>query len=210
MWSAILIRWSGSLALLGSVAWTATWMLVLGADDLQDIFGLSERGWRTLLLNPAMLCFMLGLAGFHTRQRGRLGNVGKSGSAICQLGLGTMLVGNIVEFWVSEPLYGTQEPGWMMMGIGLVLLPIGLLLFGIGTLRANVFSGWRRAIPLALGSVLAFLLLAGATMILLSGPRQKEFVAIVIWTIGAGWAALGYALWSENREGASRRDRGEL
>jgi hypothetical protein len=206
MLSPNLIRWSGLLAVLGSILWTATWILVaFTVGGTQDVFGLSERGWRTLLLNPAMLFFMAGLVGFHAKQADRSGRLAKSGVVICLLGLGTMLLGNIIEFWVSDPLYGTQEPGWEMMGVGLLLLPIGLLFLGIGTLKAGVFSGWRRAVPFGFGVILALLIVSGVALILLSGSQSQvgSFRAVVL-TIAFGWGVLGSALWSDQDEGAAR------
>ena len=210
MLSSNLIRWSGLLAVLGGVLWTAPWILVaFTAEGTRDVFGFSERGWRTLLLNPAMLFFMAGLVGFHSRQAGRSGSSGKSGFVICLLGLGTMLVGNIIEFWVSEPFYGTQQPGWAMRGVGFLLLPIGLLLFGIGTLRASVFSGWRRVVPFGFGLILSLLTLSGVALMLLSGSRSQEgFLRALLLSIAAGWAVLGYALWSGKDKGTSRSDQG--
>ncbi len=204
------IRWSGPLAVLGGILWTATWILVaFTAAGTRDMFGFSERGWRTLLLNPAMLFFMAGLVGFHAKQAGRSGRLGRSGFVVCLLGLGTMLLGNIVEFWVSDLFYGTQEPGWEMMGVGLLLLPIGLLLFGIGTLKASVFSGWRRAVPFGFGVVLALLILSGVALMLLSGSgSQVGFFRAMVLSIAAGWGLLGSALWSAKDKGASRSDQG--
>ena len=209
MLSSNLIRWSGLLAVLGGVLWITTWILVaFTAAGTRDVFGFSERGWRTLLLNPAMLFFMAGLVGFHAKQAGRSESLGRSGFVICLLGLGTMLLGNIIEFWVSELFYGTQEPGWAMSGIGLLLLPIGLLLFGIGTLKASVFSGWRRAAPFGFGVILALLILSGVALMFLSGSgSQQGFFRAVVLSIAAGWGVLGSALWSDADKGASRSDR---
>ena len=208
MLSSNLIRWSGLLAVLGSILWTATWILVaFTAGGTRDVFAFSERGWRTLLLNPAMLFFMAGLVGFHAKHAGQSGRLAKSGFVVCLLGLETMLLGNIIEFWVSDPFYGTQEPGWEMMGVGLLLLPIGLLLFGIGILKASVFSGWRRAAPFGFGVILALLILSGVALILLSGSgSQIGFFRALVLSIAAGWGVLGSALWSDQDEGVSRSD----
>ena len=210
MLSSNLIRRSGLLAVLGGVLWTATWILVhFTADGTRDVFGFSERGWRTLLQNPAMLFFMAGLVGFHARQAEGSGSLGKSGFVICLLGLGTLLLGNIIEFWVSELFYGSQQPGWATMGVGFLLLPIGLLLFGIATLKARVFSGWRRAVPFGFALILALLILSGVALMLLSGSRSQEgFLGAVLLSIAAGWAVLGYALWSDKDKGESRSDQG--
>ena len=92
-----------------------------------------------------------------------------------------------------------------MMGVGLLLLPIGLLLFGIGTLKASVFSGWRRAVPFGFGLLLALLILSGVALMLLSGSRSQEgFLGAVLVSIAAGWAVLGYALWSDKGKGVRR------
>jgi hypothetical protein len=210
MLSSKLIRWSGLLAVLGGVLWITTWILVaFTAAGTRDVFGFSERGWRTLLLNPAVLFFMAGLVGFHAMQARRSESFGKSGLVICLLGLGTILMGNIIEFWVSELFYGTQEPGWAIMGVGPLLLPIGLLLLGIGTLKAGVFSGWRRAVPFGFGVILALLILSGVALMLLSGSGSQEgFFRAMVLTIAAGWGALGFALWSDKDKGSSHSDRG--
>ena len=39
------------------------------------------------------------------------------------------------------------------MGVGLMLLPAGLIVLGIGTLKAGVFTGWRRPVPLGFGLI---------------------------------------------------------
>ena len=72
------------------------------------------------------------------------------------------------------------------------MLPAGFLLLGLGTLTAKVFAGWRRAVPLAFG-----LLLAVMKLITVFGsqywlPDPSDAVGIAL-----GWMALGYALWSE-------------
>lgn len=196
------IQRSGFLAMLGGVLWTATWILVaFTADETRDVFGFSERGWRTLLLNPATLFFMAGLVGFHARQGKRSGSLGKTGFVICFLALGAILTGNITEFWVFKLFYGTEDPGWGIMWVGFMMLPFGLLVFGTATMRARVFSGWRQAVPLSFGSVLASLMVIGIAVMLLTGSGSQEgLLRAIFLSIAIGWAALGYALWSEKGE----------
>ena len=201
MASAKLNRRGGLFAMLGSLLWTVSWILVAFTGGGGT---LAERGWRTLLLNPAMLLFMAGLAGFHARQAGRSGRLGGTGFAVCLLGTGTMLLGNVVEFWVSEYFYGTQRPGWVMMGVGLMMLPAGFVLLGIGTLRARVLTGWRRAVPLGFGLTLALLVIVLMALIVWTGSQPSvEGVFGAILVIALGWAALGYALWSEKAESSN-------
>jgi hypothetical protein len=109
------------------------------------------------------------------------------GFAISLLGTGTMLLGNVVEFWVSE------HPGWVMMGVRSMMLPPGFVLLGIGTLRARVFTGWRRTVPFAFG-----LLLAAIKLITVLGVHYWLLDGSDAVGIALGWMALGYALWSEH------------
>ena len=193
------IRWSGLAAMFGGVLWSLSWILVSFTEDgTRSVLGLSERGWRTVLLNPAMLLFVAGLVAFRAKQAGRSGKLGKAGFAVCLISVGAMLVGNVVEFWVSELFYGTQQSGWAMMGVGFMLLPVGLLLFGVATFKAKVFSGWRRAVPLGFGLTLVLLILIMMAVILLTGSQTQEgLLGAMLLSIAVGWTALGYALWSE-------------
>lgn len=202
MGNAGLSRQRGLLAVFGSLLWVVCWEIVsvVGGGSR------AERLWRTLLLNPAILLIMVGLVGFHRRQARRPGRLSRLGFSVCLLGTATMLLGNVVEFWVSEYFYGTQTPGWVMMGVGLLMLPGGLLLLGVGTIRARVFTGWRRGAPLGFG----VLLTAAVILLILSylaptttlGRTASSWAAVspyaVIYAFALGWSALGYALWSEN------------
>jgi hypothetical protein len=116
-----------------------------------------------------------------------------------------MLLGNVVEFWVSEYFYGTQTPGWIMMGVGLMMLPGGFFLLGIGTIRAEVFTGWRRGAPFGFSVMLSAIVILLITSYLspiiawwTSRPLlAKVFPYAASYAFAFGWAALGYALWSE-------------
>ncbi|MBI1940527.1 MAG: hypothetical protein HYS33_03350 [Acidobacteria bacterium] len=181
-------RRGGLFSMLGSLLWIVTWVIVgfVGGGSP------SERLWRTVLLNPAMLLLMAGLAAFQKRQAERSGQLGKGGFAVCLLGIGTMLLGNVVEFWVSEYFYGTQRPGWVMMGIGLTMLPVGFVLLGFGTLRAKVFTGWRRVVPSGVGLMLLAIRPIYLSDGILPMPAPSGAAGVAL-----GWLALGYALWSE-------------
>ena len=183
----------GLFAILASLLWTVGWIITLIAGGGSD----TERVWWTLLVNPALLLFMVGLTGFHARQTGRSGQLGKAGFAVSLLGTGTILVGNVVEFWISEYFWGTQRPGWVMMGVGLMMLPAGFVVLGIGTLRARVFTGWRRAVPLVFGLMLALSVIALMAVIWTDSRYSYEAHVITIFCIPLGWLALGYAVWSE-------------
>lgn len=196
---ARLSRRRGLLAIVGSLLWVATAVL----------FGFTGGGGsrgeavlRTVLMNPALWFFIVGLMGFHERQAKRSGRLGAAGFAICLLGTGLILLGNVTEIWVYKYLHGVLEarwtPGWRAMGVGSMLLPVGFIVLGIGTLKAGVFTGWRRAVPLGFGLMLALVVSAFMLTYWIDVDVMSRFApALMVYGIALGWAALGYALWSE-------------
>lgn len=196
---AHLSRRRGLLAIVGSLLWVATGVL----------FGFTGGGGsrgeavlRTVLMNPALWFFIVGLIGFHERQAKRSGPLGVAGFAISLLGTSLILVGNVTEIWVYKYLHGVVEarwtPGWRAMGVGAMLLPAGLVVLGISTLKAGVFTGWRRAVPLGFGLMLALVVNAFMLTYWIDLDVLSRFApALMVYGIGLGWAALGYALWSE-------------
>jgi hypothetical protein len=187
-------RRRGLLAMVGSLLWVVTGVLVgfTGGGGTR-----AEAVLRTVLLNPALLLLILGLMGFYERQAKRSGRLGAAGFAICLLGTGIMLLGNISEIWVYKYLYGILEarwsPGWRAMGLGLMILPVGFVLLGIATFRAGVFTAWRRAVPLGFGLMLALIVVSVAVAGIGRG-------LVVFYGFAIGWAAFGYTLWSEKTE----------
>ncbi len=175
--------------MLGSLLWIVSWIAVGLAGGGRSP---GERIWRTVLLDPAMLLLIAGLVSFHAHQAEKSRGLAKAGFAISLLGAATVLLGNVVEFWVSEYFFGTQTPGWRMMGVGSLMLPVGFVLLGLGTLRAKVFTGWRRGVPLGFGLILVVIKLISVF---------GEHYWLLDWSdavaIPLGWMALGYALWSE-------------
>lgn len=196
---ARLSRRRGLFAIVGSLLWVATAVL----------FGFTGGGGsrgeavlRTVLMNPALWFFIVGLMGFHERQAKRSGRLGAAGFAICLLGTGLILFGNVTEIWVYKYLHGVLEarwtPGWRAMGVGSMLLPAGFIVLGIGTLKAGVFTGWRRAVPLGFGLMLALVVSAFMLTYWIDLDVISRFApALMVYGIALGWAALGYALWSE-------------
>ena len=194
-----LIRWSGALAMLGGAIWIlSSVMNAFTHDGARAVLGLSELGWRRMV-DPGMLFFMAGLAGFYARQGGKTGKLGKTGFIIGLAGLVTMLIGNVIEYWVGPLLYdyvqGEISPaehlGWAIVTVGwLVVVPIGFILLGVATLRAKVLPGWRRPLPLIIG------LMIPSGMLLAFGIGEAG-VVISFLLFGLGWIVLGYALWSD-------------
>ena len=84
-----------------------------------------------------------------------------------------------------------------LFGVGTLLTAIGMMLAGVGTIRAGMWSGWRRWVPLAVG-LTAFALLA-----LQVTPLLQE--AVGLYSIAL--AALGVAVLVE---GPRRSPAGEV
>jgi len=202
--AARLSKWSGIASMLGGVLWTVLELLSDSAWD-RTIFGLTYEDYNRLKPIPLLLV-LAGLAAFYARQEGRSGRLGRTGFGVACFGLALLLVGNIVEFWIGGGIRvgdkAISTTGWNLVLIGVPLLAVGMVLLGSATLRAKIFSGWKRAIPLLI------ILLPGAVVLLTLGIRSlltAEEVRRVVgqWGLracivlfGLGWAMLGYALWS--------------
>jgi len=65
-------------------------------------------------------------------------------------------------------------------------------------LKAGVYSGWRRVVPIGFALVLLLLMVATGAAVLVSGSATQERLlgAILFVGIACGWMAIGYALWS--------------
>ncbi len=196
--SAKLIRWSGLLAMVGGVIWTGSGILNwFAAQDRLEVPAAIHTG----AVLGLMLFFMAGLAGFYARQAGKTRKLGKTGFIISLAGLGTMLIGNLIEVWGGSLLYAvvpgefkpTDHLGWAMEIVGFVVVSIGFILLGVATLRAKVLPGWRRALPLIIG------LMITSGMLLAFGIGEAGLV-ISFLSFGLGWLVLGYVLWSDRSE----------
>ncbi len=206
MSSSRLIRWSGLLAILGGVIWTASWILNgLTEDGLTTVLGLSEGGYRRIT-NAALLLFMVGLVGFHKRQAGRSGKLGTTGLMVALVGCVLMIIGNVFEFGLIGSIPHGARPG-IMMGWGIFLVglifivPTGLVLFGVGVIKANVLPSWSRALPLDIGLISLLGIFIGIVEMVLRGDAVAEWGLItIILAFGLGWVLLGYALWSGTPE----------
>ena len=96
-------------------------------------------------MDPATLLLMAGLFGFHRRMRPRYGRLGLAGFVTTQCGLGALLIGNFIEFWVGDWLYvdtpgefkPTDHMGWVVFLLGVAIALIGLLVAGVALLRTR-------------------------------------------------------------------------
>ncbi len=109
-----------------------------------------------------------------------------------------------VQFWLFTTVpYGLASPwniGWGMFLLGLLVLYVGTVLFGIATWRAGLLPR-PGALPL-IGWFPAGIL--AALVLVPLGLRGDAVLPVVMaGLLGAGWAILGYALWSNRRQAAA-------
>lgn len=140
------------------------------------------------------------LIAFYIRHEGRSGKLGLAGFRLALIGLGLVLAGGIVEFWLGGGVrYGNSSlshAGWHMVLAGMPSLYLGLVLFGVATSRARVLPGWRRMAPL----FIPLLLPVTATVdISLRWGLGIHAPLVFSFGIGFGWVLLGYAIFSDTR-----------
>ncbi len=199
--SSALIRWGGLAAMVGGVLW-ALWYVgatLVGGENYQTY---------NRLMPVVLLLLMVGLVAFFVAQKGSHDRLLiKTGFVVALIGLLVMIAGNVVEFWAfAEEPYGAsslRDSAWMAFALGMFAFYMGTVLFGIGTLRARMLprSG---ALLLIIWFPLGFVL--SGLLQLVSVPEALAFSGLTA-LLGAGWAVLGYALWSAVGEVAQRSTR---
>jgi hypothetical protein len=203
--SSNLIRWSGLAAMLGGVMWmllvpliTLTYPGRTGWGPKEVIFSLVWEDYNKRL-PTVLLLLAVGLAGLGVRYGQRSGGLGRAGFVVALFGLGLMLLGNVVEFWVAggirEGVSSAALGGWMSYSLGYLLLSAGLVLVGIAALREKVLP-YGNVVPLILG-----LLSLPVFFTVTSGVSFGTVLAVIF---GLGWVLLGYTLWSERGEPIQR------
>ncbi|MGH7176887.1 MAG: hypothetical protein ACREJC_05870 [Tepidisphaeraceae bacterium] len=199
MASPRLIRWSGLAAVLGGVL-----LMVLGAlahmAEATKVLGLSEAAYGRMNI-ASLLLLAASLAGLYARQAGRLGRLGVAGFVPAFIGLSLMVLGNVIESWISDLIFadvplGEFKPGahvgWVIFLIGLCVLAVGFVLVGIATIQAKVLPRWSRVLPLVTG-----LLLASGFLLALSIGELGLWLLVL--SLGP-WMLLGYVVWSDHAE----------
>lgn len=85
---------------------------------------------------------------------------------------------------------------WLLLPfapLGAVLNSLGMILVGIASLRANIWTGWRRYSPLIVG---LFPFVFMFPLVILTGARPPAMIGL--W--GFPWLALGLAAWQRASE----------
>jgi len=200
MASQRLIRWSGLAAMLGGLLFMVLGPLSYLAAERMTLLGLTEYAY-SRMNTASLLLLAAGLAGLYARQAGRLGRLGVAGFVLAFTGLALMVIGNVIESWISDLMFPDVQPGefkpgaqagWGSVLIGLCVLAVGLALVGSATIQAKVLPRWSRALPLVSG-----LLIASGFLVALSIGEWG--FGVIVLSLGP-WMLLGYVLWSDQAE----------
>jgi len=195
-----LIRWSGLAAMLGGLLFMVLGPLSYLAAERMTLLGLTEYAY-SRMNTASLLLLAAGLAGLYARQAGRLGRLGVAGFVLAFTGLALMVIGNVIESWISDLMFPDVQPGefkpgaqagWGSVLIGLCVLAVGLALVGSATIQAKVLPRWSRALPLVSG-----LLIASGFLVALSIGEWG--FGVIVLSLGP-WMLLGYVLWSDQAE----------
>ena len=200
MASPRLIRWSGLAAMLGGLLWMVLGPLAWMTGG-STVLGLTEGAY-SRMNTASLLLLTAGFAGLYARQAGRFGRLGVAGFVLAFIGLALMVLGNVIEFWISDLIFADVPPGefkpgahagWGIFLIGLCVLAVGLVLVGIATIQAKALPRWSRVLPLVI-----CLLLASGFLVALSIGEWG--FGVFILSLGLGRMLLGYVLWSDQAE----------
>jgi hypothetical protein len=119
------------------------------------------------------------------------GRAARVGFPLAAVGTALIVVGHFASLPVRNQTIHDTGAQFVsgIFGAGTVLSAVGLVLAGWATLRAGVWQGWRRFVPLAIGAVTVALIGVGLTKALPTGVAMYSL----------GFAALGFALTQERR-----------
>ena len=149
-----------------------------GFTIIQFVFCVQHLGLAVLLV----ALWTSGAAG-----RGGLGRIGVGGSVIAMLGLAAV---EVAATSARDSLYPSPATDTLDIWYGVTSVGIGVFLIvaGIAVLRAKVWSGWQRYLPLALGIYVFFPLTPG-----ILGPFVMGRLVITVWMLlfaVLGWVFL--------------------
>ncbi|MDF2064943.1 hypothetical protein [Bacillus sp. Cr_A10] len=207
-----LIQWAGLTAMLAGCLFIVI-QIIHPADILSSVT--TER-WAIVHYLSIVMCLfgMLGIAGIYARQVEEAGWLGLIGYLMFSLFYALTLGFNFTEAFIS-PLLLTEAPRVVETFLALasgstgevnigalagvytlvgVLYMIGGPLFGLAMLRAGILPRWATGLFASGGPVSA--------IVVSLLPHPLDRIAAVPLGIGLAW--LGYALWSERRENASK------
>ena len=192
MASSNFIRWGGPAALLAGA------LFIVEAVAI-PFLGDSHWGFHALDF-PAHAFLAVGLVGLYLWQTGRerLGWLGTVGFILIVIPSVVIALGGLAIVFVDGVL---KAPVGVLDTIHPLelLVMIGAVLFGMAVMRVNVLPS-RGALLVIVGAL-------GFFGIAFAGVGPEWLISVAVAILGAGWAWLGYALWSESGESAQQPKR---
>jgi hypothetical protein len=192
MASSNLIRWGGLAAVLAGALFIVEAVVV-------PFIGDSHWGFHALDAPPHAL-LAVGLVGLYlwqTRQ-GRFGWLGTVGFILIVTASVVIALGGLAIIFVDGVLKAPVGVLDTIHPVELLLL-IGSVLFSMATMRVNVLPSG--------GALLIIVGALGFFGIAFAGVGPEWLISVAVAILGAGWAWLGYALWSESGESAQQPKR---
>jgi hypothetical protein len=193
MASANLIRWGGLAALLAG----ALFILEAAAGPFIEDFH-----WAFHALDaPAHAFLAIGLVGLYLWQtgQGRFGWLGTAGFILIVVASVVIVLGGLAIVFIDGVLRANEEVLNDIIHPLEILVMIGAVLFGMATIRMNVLPSGG-----------AWLIIIGALVYLgikIVGVGPEWLISVPVAILGAGWAWLGHALWSESGESVQQPER---
>jgi hypothetical protein len=182
MASPSLIRWGGPATALAGALFIVEAVAV-------PFIGDSHWGFHALDF-PAHAFLAVGLLGFYLWQKGqeRFGWLGTVGLILIVAASVVIAIGGLAIVFIDGVL---GAPVGVLDAIHPVelLVIIGAVLFGMATMHVNILPSG--------GALLLIVGALGFFGISFAGVGPEWLISVAVAVLGAGWAWLGYALWSE-------------
>jgi len=193
MASPSLIRWGGLAALLAGAFFIVEALAVPFIGDVHWAFHALDF--------PAHAFLAVGLVGLYLWQKRqeRFGWLGTIGVILIVTASVLIALGGLAIVIVDGVLKAPEEALNEVVHPLELLVIIGAVLFGMATMQMNVLPSG--------GALLIIVGALGFFGISFAGVGPEWLTSVAVAILGAGWAWLGYALWSESGESAQQPKR---
>jgi hypothetical protein len=183
MASSNLIRWGGLAVMLAGAFFIVEAVAVPFIGDVHWAFHALDV--------PAHAFLAVGLVGFYLWQKGqeRFGWLGTVGIILIVAASVVIALGGLAIVFIDGVLKAPEEAlNDIVHPLELVVV-IGAVLFGMATMQVNDLPSG--------GALLIIVGALGFFGIAFAGVGPEWLVSVAVAILGAGWAWLGYALWSQ-------------
>jgi hypothetical protein len=193
MSSSNLIRWGGLAAMLAGAFFIVEALAVPFIGDVHWAFHMLDF--------PAHAFLAVGLVGLYLWQKRqeRFGWLGTIGVVLIVFASVLIALGGLAIVFIDGVLKAPEEALNDIVHPLELLVIIGAVLFGMATMNVNVLPSG--------GALLIIVGALGFFGISFAGVGPEWLISVAVVILGAGWAWLGYALWSESGELAQQSQR---